>query len=193
MSRAPAACLMLLIGACAAPAPPPSALLPADAVEGVGDPARAAILGSAYAFAAPSHLAGRPAEAARALAQVEYLAAEIPSGPRWVEWSPLVGAELQLARAELRTALGVPVAASPQHVVDAFYAAARALQRGDVAAAELVLHAMPLAGESPVRRLGGLPALPRTRLATALAQQEMVRVDQDSRLGGVGSNDGGKD
>lgn len=192
MIRAPAACLMLLLGACAVPVPP-TAQLPPDAVEGAGDPTRAAILGSAYAFAEPAHLAGQPAEAARALAQVEYLAVEIPTGPRWVEWSPLVGAELQGARAEMRAAFGIPVAAAPQQVVDAFYAASRALQRGDRAAAERALQAIPLSGGPSLLRLAGLPPLPRTRLATALAHQEMVRVDQDSRMGGVGSNDGGKD
>lgn len=192
MVRILAACLLPLLGACAVPAPP-SAQLPPDAVEGAGDPARAAILGSAYAFAAPAHLSGQPAEAARALAQVEYLAVEIPTGPRWVEWSPLVGAGLQQARAEMRAALGIPAGAAPQQVVDSLYAASRALQRGDTAAAEGALQAIPHAAGPSLLRLAALPPLPRTRLATALAHQEMVRVDQDSRMGGIGSNDGGKD
>ncbi len=194
MSRAPLALATLLIlGACAT-AVVETARLPRDAVDGVGDPTRAAVLGSAYAFADASHLAGQPAAAARAAAQVEYLASEIPAGPRYVEWSPAIGMELQGARAELRSALGIPANTRPQAVVDALYNAARALQRGDTAAAEAALQAAEAADRPALLllRLAALPPLPRTRTATALAQQEMVRVDQDQRLGGAGSNDGGK-
>lgn len=188
----PALAVLLLLGACAT-APIDTASLPRDAVDGVGDPTRAAVLGSAYAFAAPAHLAGQPAAAARAAAQVEYLATEITTGARYVEWSPAVGMELQGARAELRTALGIPAASRPQAVVDALYAAARALQRGDTAAADAALATAAAADRHALLlRLSALPPLPRTRTATALAQQEMVRVDQDQRLGGSGSNDGGK-
>ncbi len=198
MSRAPAAArlapLLLLLGACAGAVPPPSAWLPRDAVDGVGDPVRAAVLGSAYAFGSDAVLAGRPDAAARAAAQVEFLATEIPTGPRWVEWSPTVGMELQHARSELRSVLGIPATSSPQAVVDALYAAARALQAGDRAAAEAALQAAEAADRGGVLlRLTALPALPRTRVATALAHQELIRVDQDSRMGGMGSNDGGKD
>jgi hypothetical protein len=195
MTRSPLAALaLLLLGACAGSVPADTATLPRDAVDGVGDPTRAAVLGSAYAFAAPAHLAGRPEAAARAAAQVEYLAAEIPTGARYVEWSPAIGMQLQGARAELRGALGIPATSRPQAVVDALYNAARALQRGDAAAAEAALQAAE-ASDRPalLLRLAALPPLPRTRTATALAQQEMVRVDQDQRLGGTGSNDGGKD
>lgn len=185
--------LLLLLGACAATTTVETARLPRDAVDGVGDPTRAAVLGSAYAFADASHLAGRPDAAARAAAQVEYLATEIPTGPRYVEWSPAIGMELQGARAELRTALGIPANTRPQAVVDALYNAARALQRGDTAAAEAALQAAEAADRPALLlRLASLPPLPLTRTATALAQQEMVRVDQDQRLGGMGSNDGGK-
>jgi hypothetical protein len=184
---------LLLLGACAATAPVETASLPRDAVDGVGDPTRAAVLGTAYAFAAPDRLAGRPEAAARAAAQVEYLASEIPAGPRYVEWSPAIGMELRGARAELRQALGIPPTLRPQAVVDALYNAARALRNGDTPGAEVALRAAEAAGQPALLlRLAALPPLPRTRIATAMAQQEMVRVDQDQRMGGAGSNDGGK-
>ena len=46
--------------------------LPPDAVVGAGDPTRSAILNTAYAFGTPASLAGRPAEAAVAGAQLDY-------------------------------------------------------------------------------------------------------------------------
>ena len=184
------ACLLLTLAACAGGAPVPTASLPRDAVDGIGGPARSAIIGSAHAFASDAALAGGPAAAA----QVEYLAAEIPTGPRWEEWSPSIGMQLQGARAELRSALGIPAVSPPQAVVDALSAAARALQRGDTAAAEGALVAAEAADRGTLLvRLSALPPLPRTRTATALAERELIRVDQDQRLGGSGGNDGGKD
>ena len=171
---------------------PPHARLPGDAVTGAGDPTRAAIVGSAYAFGAAESLAGRPDAAARAAAQVEYLAAEIPAGPRWVEFSPLVGQELVAARAELRDALGIAPGAPPQAVVDALYSASRALRAGDQASAGAALGA-PISrdGQAILARLASLPPLPRTRIATSLTNLEMNRVDQADKFNG--GAEGGKD
>ena len=158
------------------------ATLPRDATTGVGDPTRAAVIGSAYAFAMPDVMAGRPEAAARAAAQVEYLATEIPAGPRWVDFNPTVGLELMAARRELRAALGIAPDASPQAVVDGLFAASRALGLGNQDAARLAL-AAPNFPDAPVtlQRLAGLPALPRTRSATALTEREMFRTEQDNQ------------
>jgi hypothetical protein len=186
---------LLPILGCGTAAPPLHTVeLPIDAVVGAGDPARAAIIGSAYAFGAPASLARRPDAAARAVAEVEYLAVEIPAGPRWVEFAPHVGQELVGARAELRRTLGIAPQAPPQAVVDALYGAARALRAGDAEAAERLLARLGLGeGRTTLARLADLPPLPRTRIATSLANLEMNRVDQDSRFGGAGASDGGKD
>ena len=178
--------------ACGGP-PPPYAGLPPDAVVGAGDPTRAAIVYTAYVFNAPTSLARNPAEAARAAAQVEYLATEIPYGPRWVEFSPLVGRELMAARGELHSALGVSPDAPPQAVVDALYAASRALGAGDGAGAVRALPPPAFRdGNATLARLASLPPLPRTSTATALTEREMVRVDQTSRFSGDGGGDGGR-
>ena len=160
----------------------PFATLPRDATIGVGDPTRAAVIGNAYAFATTDVMAGHPEAAARAAAQVEYLASEIPAGPRWVDFNPTVGLALVDARAELRSALGVAPNAPPQAVVDGFYAASRALVRGDQAAARQAL-AAPDFPDAPttLQRLAGMPALPRTRSATALTERELFRTDQDNQ------------
>src|SRR3712207_8548486 len=103
----PLPALLLLPPVLAACGPtPPLASLPSDAVEGGGDPTRAAIVSSAYVFGAPESTAGRPDLGARAVAQVEHLATEIPYGPRWIQFNPTVGLELIGARAELRREIG---------------------------------------------------------------------------------------
>src|SRR5688500_15483814 len=82
--------------------------------------------------------AGRPADAARAVGQLEYLATEMPSGPRWREFDPTVGPALQQARQEERAILGIAPQAPPQAVIDALYGTARALQAGDTVAAQRI-------------------------------------------------------
>jgi hypothetical protein len=186
---------LLAVAGCASQAPVPYANLPPDAVVGAGDPTRAAILTSAYTFGAPASAAGRPDVGAVAAADVEHLATEIPTGPRWVEFTPLVGEELIGARAELRAALGIAPDAPPQAVVDALYAASRAWRAGDAAAAEQAL-SQPVFrdGHRTLAVLASLPPLPRTQSATVLAQFELDRMDrQGGRQDGGGGGDGGKD
>jgi hypothetical protein len=180
--------LPVLAGCVPAGPPPPSVGLPPDAVEGAGDPTRAAILNTAYVFGNPASVAGRPAEAARAVANYEYLTVEIPTGPRWVGFSPVVGLELRRGLEDVRAATGIAAGAPPQPVVDALYAAARALRAGDAEAAERILAPplFPAGGAATVARLAALPPLPRAGFATSLAAGEMNRLDQDGRRGGGG-------
>lgn len=86
-----AATLLLLLPLVGCGAAQRFATLPRDAITGAGNPARAAVVGSAYAFATPDVVAGRPEAAARAAAQFEYLATEVPAGPRWVNFNSTVG------------------------------------------------------------------------------------------------------
>ncbi|MDJ0390753.1 hypothetical protein QMO56_21790 [Roseomonas sp. E05] len=179
---------LLMLGGCAGGLPPPPAVrLPPDAVEGAGDPTRGAILSTAYAFGTPSSLAGRPAEAARAVANYEYLTVEIPTGPRWVGFSPLVGVELRRGLAEIRNVVGIAPGAPPQAVVDALYAAARALRAGDAAAARQILAPplFPAGGEAMLARLANLPRLPQASFAASLAANELNRQDQQGGRSGI--------
>lgn len=177
--------IALAVGAGCAPAPPvPYAALPPDSVDGAGDPTRGAILGTAYAFGTPASLAGRPAEAARAVARFEYLAVELPTGPRWVGMSRLVGPQFAAGREEIRGVLGIPSDAPPQAVIEALFTASRALRAGDVAAARAALEP-PLfqgGGAATLARLANLPPLPRASVAASFAQQELIQQDQDRGL-----------
>lgn len=183
MPRLPALLLAASLAACGPVAP--WATLPPDAVAGSGDPTRAAILGAGYAFSAPERLAGRPRQAAIATAQLEHLATELPAGPRWVDFSPLVIQDLLRARGEWRDALGIGPAAPPQAVVDGLFATARALSAGDAAAARQALPPEVFADPAlTLRRLANLPPLPRTQLAAARTEEELRRVDMTQQFSG---------
>jgi hypothetical protein len=169
------------------------ATLPTDAVVGAGDPTRAAIINTAYIFGNPASVAGQPEAAARAVANFEYLAVELPYGPRWRGFSPLVATELAQGQAELRPAIGIAPNAPAQPVVETLYAASRALRAGDRAAAERILSQpiFPAGGAATLQRLAALPMLPRANTATALAASEMDRQDRQQQDRGGGPGGGG--
>jgi hypothetical protein len=174
--------ILLSLAACAAPAargPVPE--VPAADRAGTGDPERQAVLSAAYAFTDTSRLDGRPAEAARSAARLEWMAASIPGNPRWVEAAGTLGPQLAMAREELHGALGLAPAASPVAVTRAFTGAATALDAGNRAAAASALAPVaPGGGEAVLARLDHLPQLPRAAAATRLAQQEMIRPTRDN-------------
>lgn len=168
--------LLLGLAACAGGAPPPpSASLPPGMVAGATDPWRFAVLGAAHAFGRGAPPAG--AEAAQAAMLVEYLAASLPWEARWRAFAPPIGPAMLAARAELREALAIAPEAPPQLVVDGL-ALARARLAGEGEGPPLPAAAFP-APETTLRRLAAPPPLPRTREATAMAEREMLRLDQD--------------
>jgi hypothetical protein len=157
---------------------PPSATLPFDASRSAADPTRAAILSSAYAFNNPGGLAD-PAVAARASANVEFLAVSLPYDVRYGS-TPTLNLQMEAARQEMHRALGIADDASPQLVVDELYAASRALGARDVAAAENALSpAVFRDSRATLRRLAALGPMPRAAEATAMAEREHLRIEQD--------------
>jgi hypothetical protein len=110
---------------------------------------------------------------------------EIPTGARWVGFSPVVSLEFKQAQPELRSALGIDPAAPPQTVIDSLYAASRALMAGDNAAVERTLAPpiYPAGAAATLQRLSALPVLPHANFATSLALGEMNRLDDDGRHG----------
>jgi hypothetical protein len=117
------------------------------------------------------------------------MAADYRWNPRWGEFTPIVGGQLDASRAELRQALAVVPGASPQAVVSGLYGASRSMAAGDAAGARAAL--APEAFSAPdttLRQLAALPPLPITRSATSLAERELHRIDSQSHFnsGGVG-------
>jgi predicted small lipoprotein YifL len=160
------AVLGLLLASCGPMAPPLN--LPPAANRLSQDPTSAALHGAAEAFSDPSRLQGRPGQAAIAVAQLEYLAVEIPSGRDLRQWG-IVAPALQGARGEVRRYLGIPDAAPPQAVIDALTAAASAPAGDAVAPASLPPALFPAGGTEVWHRLAALPRLPQANAATSLA------------------------
>ncbi len=135
---------------------------------GAPNPTTAALRGAAAAFAAPVRLQGRPSLAALAVAQLEYLAVELPSG-RVSGDIGMIAPMLQAARSEVRAWLDIDEAVPPQQVIDAMAAAASA-PGGEPAAAGQIPPALSAAGpEALWRRLGAMPRLPQANAATRAA------------------------
>lgn len=151
------------------------ASLPPDAIIGAGDPVRSAVVNVTTAFSDPAVLRNRPADAARAIAQMEYLTVELNHGARWsgvTTFSPLSAR----ARAEWRGVLGIAPDAQPQAVIDSLYGAARAMSYGQRDQAAAVL-SPPLfrEGAATLTRLASLPPLPATNAAAAEAANTVRR------------------
>ncbi len=159
MKRASALLAVALLTGCADVTLPDPVRLPRDSVEGAGDPTRAAVARSAYAFAHQGALAGQPAAMARAIADMEFLAAALPFDPRYQQRDPLLPWQLAQGRAEWRRALGIAAGQPAQPVIDGLYV----LARTPGAAAPL-----PLSPEVPAR-LADMPPLPETARAAAAA------------------------
>lgn len=175
----------LALGACGAPLLPqagPSASLPRDAVTGAGDPLESAIINTAYSFGSPERLAGRPELAARALAQMEFIATEVPTNVRFVSDTSSAAQQLANARREWRAALGIPESVPPQPVINALFAAARAIDYGQGdPAAPLAPPVFPQGGAATLVTLRNLPPLPRTNAAAVAALSAMQAVQGTNR------------
>ncbi|NMJ41579.1 hypothetical protein GWK16_10030 [Roseomonas sp. JC162] len=112
---------------------------------------------------------GQPAAAARAIAELEWLAATIPTNPRWQTANATALTALAQARFEARRALGIPQSAPAQPVINGLAGAAFAIADND--RAELT-RALPralftLGPEGTVAALAAPPAVPSAMLAMA--------------------------
>ena len=160
--------LAVLAAAACAPQPPPPTL-PGGAPEGAvtTDRITSARQDAAAFFRAPQ--AGQPARAARAIADIEFLAGAVPADPRWQTASANAMTQLVQARNQARNALGIPATAQAQAVIDGLMAAATALDANDRAAVARALpRAVFTAGpDQTVRRLGQPPRIPSASAALA--------------------------
>ncbi|HYI84222.1 MAG TPA: hypothetical protein VEX11_13540 [Acetobacteraceae bacterium] len=164
---------LLLIGCSAMPGTPWLA--------GLGDPVRGAALRAPSTLGDTSRWAGRPAEAAEAAAELEFLAGEFRNNPRYAsEANPAVSQQLEAARQEMRSFLGVAPGAAPELVRAGLRRAASALRGGSMAGAEAALSGPAFAYGPPATlgRLASMPRLPRTAEAAGAVAAEIDRLER---------------
>ncbi len=174
MKLAPFAVLLALT-ACAEPFVPDTAHLNSAQLGTNADPDVTAMTMAQYAFADPSRTYGRPIDAARAAASMEYVAGEFYTSPRWSNISALTKEQLLQGRIEVRNALGVAPGTPSQAVVDRLTAAANAMQAQDRAAAVGLLGApvFTVPGETVLARLSALPYLQMANVSTMKAAGQL--------------------
>jgi hypothetical protein len=148
---------------------------------GFGDPVRGAALNAPRNLGDTSRWAGRPAEAAEAAAELEFLADAFATNPLYApEANPAVLHQLETARREMREFLGVAPGAAPDLVIAALRRAAGALRGGSRAGAEAALSgpAFAYGPAATLGRLASMPRLPRTAEAAGGVAAEIDRLDR---------------
>lgn len=146
---------------------------------GIGDPVRGAALTAPRNLGNTSRWDGKPAGAARAAAQLEFLTEQFATNPRYApEVNPSVLQQLQAARAEMRAQLGIAPQAATQTVILSLLRAADALDDGSRVQAEAALAGPDFTAgpEATLARLSSLPRLPRTANAAGAAAGEIERL-----------------
>ena len=167
--------------------PADTARLPPGALGASRDPDMAAIEQSSDAFASASQTYGRPGEAARAAAAVDYLGGALNASPRWACLSGVARTQILQAREELRRVLGVAPGTPSQAVVNELLRAADALADNDPAAAERALS--PPAFRAPpadtLRLLGNLPYMEAVTVGTLRVSAEATGSSGGACFGAV--------
>ena len=165
----------LALTGCGAIVVPDTARLAPGQLGTGGDPDVTAMNLAQWAFADPSRTYGRPADAARAAASMDYVAGEFNTSPRWAGIQATTQMQLLQGRQELRAALGVVPGTPSQVVVDRLAWAGNAMAVGDSAAAARVLGppAFNASGEEVLARLANMPYLHMANVSTMRAANEM--------------------
>ncbi len=168
----------LLPAACAGgpqPFVPDTARLAPGALGSGFDPDVTAVNLAQWAFADSGRTRGRPIEAARAAASMDYIAGQLYTSPRWSNISALTREQLLQGRQEVRAALGVVPGTSSQAVVDHLTTAGNALAAGDQTAAVALLGCPVFSqpGGQVLQRLSNMPFLRMANVSTMHAAGEL--------------------
>jgi hypothetical protein len=171
---------LLGLGACSGPVE--TASLPDFSNFLTGDAVFHSIEQGADMLTHPHRLTGQPWETARLIQALEFLAVELPNGPRWNVLLPMAQITVPRARGEWRQAFGIAAGARAQEVIDSLTLVRNAFARGSLSDAIDALRP-PLftpGAQGTLNLLGDPPTLPRTRRALLDARQELIETrDRD--------------
>lgn len=173
---------LLGVGACSG-TPPETARLPEFSSFITVDAVRHSIEQGADMLNNPRRLTGQPWETARLIQALEFLAVELPNGPRWNIMLPMAQIAVPGARREWRQAFGIAQDARAQEVIDSLSVVRNAYARRSLSAASEALRP-PLftpGGQATLNLLGDPPPLPRTRRALLDARLEFASARDHNR------------
>ena len=169
----------VLLGACAHGGPQPfvpdtALIAPGQLGFGVLDPDVSAVNYAAWAFADPGRTRNNPAAAARACASMDYIAGELYTSPRWANIDAITKEQLLQGRVQMRRALGIPLDARSQLVVNGLAGASNALAAGNGQAALAALSnpAFPNP-QATLAQLYSLPYLQEANIGSLKAANEL--------------------
>ena len=171
--------IALSLSACAGVQPfvPDTARIRPGTFGTILDPDVYAVYQAQWAFALPSRTYGRPLEAARASAAMDYIAGQLNTSPRWANISAITKMQLLQGREEMRQALGIRPGVPSQAVVDTLAGISNALIADDQAAALTLANAPIFAapGEPVLARLSDMPYVQMANVSTMRAAGELFR------------------
>jgi hypothetical protein len=166
------------LAACAHIAPAPStAVMPPGALGTNGDIDVRALDVAAFSFG--HAIRDNPAEAANAIAALDYMGGELNTNPRWVDMDSLTRLQMLEARGSIRSYVGISQTASSQSVVDTMLALAQAYQGGDQAGVQRLL-ATPIFVLPPAEvqaHLDAMPLMPAINNVTTRADGMLDDID----------------
>ena len=157
----------LALAGCGAIILPDSAIMPRTASGTPEMSDQGAMETAAYSLGVHSRTAGRPGEAARALAAIDFLAGDLYSNPHWTGFPAQTKQQMLQGRLEVRQVLAVAPGTPSQVVVDGLIRAADAFDahQTDVAYAALPPAVFTLGPQRTLAVLADLPNLPQANIA----------------------------
>ncbi len=177
-----AVAIVVMVAACASETLPDTATMPYGALNTNGDIDIRSLNVAAYDFAYP--IKDDPAEAAEAIAAVDYMGGKLNTSPRWVIMPSLYRAQMLQARIILRQFVGISPTAPSQAVVDTMLALAQAYRAQDQSEVQRLLSApifsVPTA--EVVARLDDVPLIPEVNNATQGANAHAFGFSSPGRI-----------
>jgi hypothetical protein len=173
--------ILPLLAACAsvepASRPPAQATLPASIAPDAAGRDPIVVVGQSAGGFFRANPPNQPAAAARAFAELEWLATAVPNSQSWASLGGQGLQQLALARNQARDALAIPHDVPAQEVIDGLAAAARALATNDRAALDRALpgEVFTAGPAGTVQRLSAPPRVPSALAAAETFSAERAR------------------
>jgi hypothetical protein len=177
-----AVAIVVTVAACASVALPDTATMPNGALDTNGDIDIRSLDVAAYDFA--HAIKGDPAQAADAIAALDYMGGKLNTSPRWVIMPALYRDQMLQSRNLLRQFVGIRSTAPSQAVVDTMLALAQAYRAQDQAEVHRLLDApiFTLPPAEVAANLNDVPLIPVVNAATTGADHNAFGTSSPMRL-----------